>query len=61
MFDSSSGREPDESRPGSVDQTEKGTPSPEIPWSDLVVGIGYFPAELGLPPGWTWEANKIRP
>jgi hypothetical protein len=37
---------------------EQGTPLAEFPWSDDVVGMGFFPHELALPAGWRWEAPR---
>jgi hypothetical protein len=37
------------------------TPLAEFHWSDGVVGMGYFPDEVGLPRSWTWRANAIKP
>ena len=34
-----------------------GTPLAEFAWSDRVVGMGYFPDEVVLPPDWTWTVH----
>jgi hypothetical protein len=33
-------------------------PLADFPWSDGVVGMGFFPDEVGLPPGWSWAARQ---
>jgi hypothetical protein len=42
-------------RPAPVGCADDGTPVAEFPWSDGVVGMGYFPEETGLPSGWSWS------
>ncbi|MGH2944377.1 MAG: hypothetical protein ACRDLN_16575 [Solirubrobacteraceae bacterium] len=46
-------------RPAPADRAEDGTPLAEFPWSDGVVGMGFFPEEVRLPSGWTWSADEI--
>jgi hypothetical protein len=29
-------------------------PLAAFPWSDAIVGMGFFPHEVALPPGWRW-------
>ena len=29
----------------------------ELPWSDGIVGIGYFPDEVALPEEWRWSVD----
>jgi hypothetical protein len=31
------------------------TPLNEFEWSDSVIGIGFLPEEVGLPPDWSWR------
>lgn len=40
-----------------VASAEAGTPLADFPWHDSVVGMGYFPEEVALPSGWTWNAS----
>jgi hypothetical protein len=35
----------------------EGLPLADFPWSDGVVGIGYFPEEVGLPRTWSWRIS----
>jgi hypothetical protein len=37
---------------------EQGTPLAEFPWSDSIVGIGFFPQEVALPDGWRPERRR---
>jgi hypothetical protein len=38
--------------------SEPGTPLAEFPWSDSIVGMGYFPHEVALPNGWKPEPQR---
>ena len=35
-------------------------PLEDFSWSDGVVGMGFFPDEVGLPPGWSWASRQAR-
>lgn len=35
------------------------TPLADFPWSDGVVGMGFFPDEVALPPGWSWASSRV--
>jgi hypothetical protein len=30
-------------------------------WSDSIIGIGFFPDEVGLDEEWSWSAHGLRP
>jgi hypothetical protein len=61
MFDSSTaGDLGDSHHLTPAGHAEDGMPLEDFPWSDGVVGMGYFPAEVTLPSSWSWEANQIR-
>ena len=32
---------------------------PGLERGEAVVGMGFFPEEVGLPAGWTWEENRV--
>jgi hypothetical protein len=56
MSDRSTERQPRLAAPTS--HQDEGTPLAEFAWSERVVGMGYFPDEVGLPSDWTWAANS---
>lgn len=35
------------------------TPLTEFEWSDGIVGMGFFPYEVGLPAEWTWTGHEV--
>ena len=35
-------------------------PLAAFPWSDAIVGMGFFPHEVALPPGWRWRPRARR-
>jgi hypothetical protein len=38
----------------------EGTPLADFPWSDDIVGMGFFPDEVALPAGWSWSSRRVR-
>lgn len=36
-------------------------PLDDFAWSDDIVGMGFFPDEVALPAGWSWETERISP
>jgi len=42
-----------------VARTHDDTPLAEFPWSDRIVGIGFFPDEVGLPADWSWTSAPV--
>ena len=38
--------------------TRTDTPLADFTWSDSIVGIGFFPDEVGLPADWSWSSGR---
>jgi hypothetical protein len=55
MSDTSSRLQPAEPRQA----TDDAVPLAEMPWSDNIVGIGFFADELGLGESWSWSARGL--
>jgi hypothetical protein len=47
----------DSRRPTHVTGNGDDLPLVDFAWSDGVVGMGFFPHEVGLPPGWSWASS----
>ena len=60
MPESSTRPQPDEARHASRDANDA-VALAELPWSDRVVGLGFFPDEIGLGAEWTWSAQGLTP
>jgi len=39
---------------------DSSTPLAHFPWSDGIVGMGYFPHEVDLPAEWQWSTATGR-
>jgi len=37
---------------------EQGTPLADFPWTNAIVGMGFFPREVALPADWRWEPPR---
>jgi hypothetical protein len=46
---------------GAPTRQDEATPLREFDWSDGVVGMGFFPSEVALPPDWTWTGRRDPP